>query len=298
MEPAVEIAVASPSRIGESPLWHPREQVLYWVDVVGQRLNRFDPASGDLVHWDFDQDLSCCAPSLDGRLLLAMRDGLWHFDPRDARLTRAARPPYDPKHERFNDGKCDPQGRFWVGTIYEPRTPPNASLHCFSKGRLTKRAEGITNSNGLAWSPNGRTMYWADTTAHTVFAFDFDPVDGGLSHRREFLRFPPKPPGPLPDDYGGRPDGAAVDSEGCYWIAMYEGQRVLRVSPEGELLRILHLPVRCPTMVCFGGADLRTLYITTAREHRPDIELATQTEAGCVLSTRVDVPGLPANFRT
>ena len=293
---AIEVAVALPSRTGESPMWHPREQALYWCDIPGQRLNRFDPRAGDVVHWDFDEDVSCCAPALDGQLILAMRDGVWRFDPVDAKLKRIARAPYDPKHERFNDGKCDPQGRFWAGTIYEPRTPPNASLHCLAQGKLTKRADGITNSNGLAWSPNGRTMYWADTTAHTVFAFDFDPVDGGLSNRREFVRFPIKPAGPLTDHYHGRPDGAAVDVEGCYWIAMYEGARVLRFSPDGELLRTLPMPVRCPTMVCFGGDDLRTLYITTAREHRPAVELAIEPYAGCVLSTRVEVPGLPVNF--
>jgi sugar lactone lactonase YvrE len=138
-------------------------------------------------------------------------------------------------------------------------------------------------------------MYWSDTKAHAVYAFDFDPVDGGLSGRRTFAEFAKRAPGQSLDTYGGRPDGAAVDSEGCYWVAMFEGQRVLRLSPQGQVLREVRLPVRCPTMPCFGGPDLKTLYITTAREKRPPEELALQPLAGCVLAMSVDVPGLPAH---
>src|SRR5690606_31802212 len=114
-------AVASASLLGESPFWHPREKALYYCDIPGRRLNRFDPASGELVHWEFDCEPGSCAPCLDGTLLLAMRDGLWRFDPATGARRELAPPPYDPDIERFNDGKCDPQGRFWVGTIYEPR---------------------------------------------------------------------------------------------------------------------------------------------------------------------------------
>ena len=292
----VQVAVASPSLLGESPLWHPGEQVLYHCDIPGHTLNRFDPASSAHAHWRFDTDVACCAPMLDGALLLAMRDGLWRFDPATGQRSALAEPPYDMATERFNDGKCDPRGRFWVGTIYEPRDPPNAALYRFSDGVLTRQADRITVSNGLAWSPDGRTMYWSDTQAHSVYAFDFDPASGGLSQRRVFANFAAKQPGESLDAYGGRPDGAAVDVEGCYWVAMFEGQRLLRLSPDGALLREVRLPVRCPTMPCFGGADLKTLYITTARENRPVAELAAQPLAGCVLSLRVDVPGLPANI--
>jgi len=293
---AVRVAVASAAWLGESPLWHPRERALYYCDIARHRLQRCDPASGDLKHWEFDTDVASCAPMQGGALLLAMRDGLWRFEPSSGARTRLAEPPYDMAKERFNDGKCDPQGRFWVGTIYEPREPGLASLHCLAGTQLSRRAEGITVSNGLAWSPDGRTMYWSDTQAHTVYAFDFEPGSGGLSRRRVFASFAPKPPGKLRDSYGGRPDGAAVDVQGCYWVAMFEGQRVLRLSPLGQVLRELRLPVRCPTMPCFGGADLRTLFITTARENRPATELAAQPLAGCVLALEVDVPGLPVNF--
>jgi len=259
-------------------------------------LNRFDPANRALSHWDLDSEPACIAAALDGTMLIAMRDGLWRFDTAAGQRTRLAEPPYDPKTERFNDGKCDPLGRFWVGTIYEPRDRPAAALYCWGHGKLERKASDITSSNGLAWSPDARTMYWADTAAHTVYAIDLDGVDCEMSPRRVFMQFPPKRPGQNLIDYGGRPDGAAMDVEGGYWIAMFEGQRLLRLSPEGRVLREVVLPVRCPTMPCFGGADLRTLYVTTSREKRPAAELIEQPLAGCVLSLRVDVPGLPAHM--
>ena len=295
-DPAVRVAVAQASLLGESPLWHPRERALYWCDIPGHRLNRFDPRRGDLSHWAFETDLASIAPMLDGGMLLAMRDGLWRLDTASGERKRLAEPPYDPAQERFNDGKCDPQGRFWVGTIYEPRDAAKATLHCWAGGKLVQRAGGVTVANGLAWSPNGRTMYWSDTKAHTIYAFDVDPASGAISGQRVFARFPLKRDGQPLETYGGRPDGAAVDAEGCYWVAMFEGQRLLRLSPAGEVVRELVLPVRCATMPCFGGHDLKTLYITTSREKRPAAELAAQPWAGCVLALEVDVPGLPANL--
>jgi len=292
----VKIAVASPSLLGESPVWHPREQALYYCDIPACTLNRFDPATGELSHWTFDSEIGSCAPMLDGAMLLAARDGLWRFDPGTGSRSLLAPPPYDPTIERFNDGKCDPQGRFWAGTVYEPRDPPLASLYCFDRGVLTRRADGITVSNGLAWSADARTMYWSDTKSHTIFAFAFDALSGTLSDRRVMAAFPLKQTQEPLEAYGGRPDGAAVDVEGNYWVAMFEGQRLLCLSPSGERLQEVQLPVRCPTMPCFGGPDLKTLYITTARKNRPAAELAEQPLAGCVLSLRVEVAGLPANL--
>jgi sugar lactone lactonase YvrE len=285
-----------PSLLGESPLWHPSEQALYWCDIPGHKLHRYEPAAGVHREWAFDTDVACCAPLNEGGLLLALRRGLVCFDPATGKSRTLAEAPYDAARERFNDGKADPRGRFWVGTIYEPRDPPRAALYRFGGGKLDRMASDITVSNGLAWSPDARTMYWADTKAHRVDALDFEISDGSLSRRRVFAQFPPRPPDASLATYAGRPDGAAVDAEGGYWVAMFEGARLLRLGPDGEVSHELRLPVRCPTMPCFGGRDLKTLYITTSREKRPADELAREPLAGCVLQLRVDVPGLPANF--
>jgi sugar lactone lactonase YvrE len=291
--------VSAPCQTGESPFWHPEEQALYWVDIPARCVHRLDPASGAARRWDFEAEVSACAPLLGGGLLLAMRDGLWRFDAGHFRLHRVAAPPYDTGQQRFNDGKADAAGRFWVGTIHDAREN-RASLYCFDRrlGRhaMGERAQGLANVNGLAWSPDAGTMYWADTKAHTVYAADHDPATGELSNRRRFHVFAPRDAALPLDAYGGRPDGAAVDSEGCYWVAMYEGAQLVRLSPGGDVLARLPLPVRCPTMPCFGGHDLRTLYITTASAHRPLQELAQMPLSGCVLSLSVPVAGLPVNY--
>jgi len=290
------LAVAAPATLGESPLWHPVEQCLYYCDIAEHQVRRFDPASGELRHWQFDTHVASLAARADGALLLAQRDGLWRFDRRTGERTPLAAPPYDTAAFRFNDGKCDASGRFWVGTLSDARQPLSA-LYCFDRLHgLRQMADGVTVSNGLAFSPNGRTLYWSDTTSHTVMAFDLDPATGALADRRTFIAFPRRGADEPLATYGGRPDGAAVDAEGCYWVAMFEGARVLRISPSGEVLRDVRVPVQCPTMPCFGGPDLRTLYLTTSREKRAAEELAAQPWAGGVLSLRVDVPGLPTSF--
>ena len=280
---------------GESPFWHPREQALYWVDIPGHKLNRFTVASAKHDEWSFPTEVASIAPRPDGGVVMARRDGIFHFDVETGESQRIVAAPYDTKKLRFNDGKADPQGRFWVGTIHDERLP-KGSLYCLTPTSIDRIVDDVANSNGLGWSPDGRTMYWTDTKLSTVFAFDFEPHDGNLSRRRVFASFPAKPEDGSLDGYGGRPDGGAVDSEGGYWAACFEGQRLARFAPDGTLLQSIPLPVRCPTMPCFGGDDLRTLYVTTSREKRPEQELAEQPWAGQVLQCRVDVPGLPVNF--
>jgi sugar lactone lactonase YvrE len=291
----VSVAIAQPVLLGESPMWHPVEQVLYYCDVPGKRLHRFDPATRQSQSWAFDTELACCAAAAGGGLVLALRSGFWRFDPSTGVSHCVAAATYDTATERFNDGKCDAAGRFWVGTIPDSRKPVGG-LYCLERGVASQRAGDVCNSNGLAFSPDNRTMYWADTTRHTVFALDFDLASGAIGNKREFARFALRGEGESLATYGGRPDGAAVDVDGNYWVSLFEGQRVVQLSPRGELLREIRLPVRCPTMPCFGGADLKTLYITTSREKRPADELAAQPDAGCVLQMRVDVAGLPSHL--
>ncbi|MFY7866590.1 SMP-30/gluconolactonase/LRE family protein [Roseateles sp.] len=292
---SIEPAGLQPASLGESPVWHAAEQALYYVDIPERQVLRLHPASGELRHWQLDSEPGCIALIEGGGLAVAQRNGLWCLNPEDGSHRPLAPAPFDSGRQRFNDGKPDAQGRLWVGTIDDARQPA-AGLYRYAQGQFQSMAEGIVTSNGLAWSPDQRTLYWSDTKAHEIYRFSFDATSGGLGERQLFASFPARAPDQSLESYGGRPDGAAVDVEGCYWVAMFEGQRLLRLSPQGQVLQEMRLPVRCPTMPCFGGPDLRTLYITTAREKRPAEELAAQPWAGCVLHVRVEVPGLPANL--
>ena len=283
----------APSLLGESPVWHPHEQVLYWSDIPGMQLHRWDPNCQKHHSWAMDSETGCLAPLASGGLLLAQRHGLVKFDPDNGSSRLWLAPPYDPAKERFNDGKVDPHGRLWVGTIYEPRQPALATLMRLERSGLQPIARDCTVSNGLAWSLDGRTAYWSDTFAHCIYAFDLDEQGLPISERRLWHAFAERAADTPIENYGGRPDGAAMDAEGCYWSALFEGQRLVRIAPSGELLQSISLPVRCPTMPCFGGPDGRILFVTTARQNRPEVELAQQPLAGCVLYRRVEVPGAP-----
>lgn len=285
---AVRPALDTPMQLGESPTWCAAEAALYWIDIAASELHRLQPASGIHQSWPLPSTPGCIALCGSGGLIVAMRSGLAWFDPNSGALTPIAAAPYDTATLRFNDGRCDPAGRLWVGTLYEPRDQALAPLFRVDRGAISDSGLRATVSNGVAFSPDGRTLYHADTTAHTIRAYAFDPERGAVGAGRLFRQFPDQRQAP---DYGGRPDGAAVDSEGAYWCAMYEGARVLRLAPDGGLLAEIRLPARCPTMLAFGGSDLRTLYITTARHNRPATELRRYPLSGYLLSLRVDVPG-------
>jgi sugar lactone lactonase YvrE len=299
--------VAEPDQLGESPFWHPSERLLYWVDIPGRQLRRVDPEGGKVESWTMPTDPGCIAPAASGGLVIALRDGVYRASSWGGTLSCVARFSHDPATMRFNDGKADPAGRFWAGTMYEPRDARKAELYSIDlrepmlqdgRPRIEVMAHNAVIANGLAWSPDARTVYWSDTTNHVIFAWDWNAHTNAMHGHRIFHRFPPKPPGWKPGDagYAGRPDGAAVDARGNYWCAMFEGQSLVKLSPAGQLLETIALPVRCPTMPCFGGDDLQTLFVTSARHHRSEEELRALPPSGCVIATRVDVPGLPVNF--
>jgi sugar lactone lactonase YvrE len=299
--------VAQPNEVGESPFWHPQERMLYWVDIPARQVRRADPAKGGVQSWAMPSEPGCIAPVTDGGLVIGLRDGVYRARSWGGPLAPVVRFSYDTATTRLNDGKADPAGRFWVGTMYEPRDARRAELYSVdlreanaSGGEpiVELKAHNAVIANGLAWSPNAKVVYWADTTHHVVHAWDWDPQTNAMQAHRLFQQFPAKPAGWQPGQpgYGGRPDGASVDSQGNYWVAMFEGQRLLQIAPSGELLNEIALPARCPTMPCFGGDDLKTLYVTTARHQRPPAELEALPQSGCVLATRVDVAGLPVNF--
>ena len=304
-----QIVAPQPNELGESPFWHPHEQTLYWLDIPGRNILRANVFMGTVETWPMPSEPGCMAPAASGGLVIALRDGIYRAHDWGGALKLIQIFDHDPATTRFNDGKADTRGRFWAGTIFEPRTSPEAALFavdCRHDGPplVQRQAGDATTANGLAWSPDAKTVYWADTPRHLIRAWDWDAQTNAMSLERVFKQFPMKPPGwqyGIADSagvtsYAGRPDGAAVDIHGNYYVAMFEGQRVLKLSPAGDVLATLHVPAQCPTMPCFGGADLQTLYVTTARHNRSPQELSDFPNSGCVFSTRVDVPGLPVNF--
>lgn len=284
-----EVVHDAPMLVGESPIWHEVESALYWVDIEGLTVNRLHAASGKFTSWKMGSNPSALAIDDNNCLVVATRQGLLRLNTTDGAETPIADAPYDPSKVRFNDGRVDPAGRFWIGTMYEPRDQPAAEMFVLDQDRLRRAwSGGMTNSNGLAWSLDGRTMYHADTTSHRIDCYDYDPATGQQSNRRTLLTFPSDKGAP---DYGGRPDGATMDAEGFYWVAMFEGGRVLRIAPDGRIDREVRLPLKCPTAVAFGGPDLRTLYITSASHGRSSEEIAQYPLTGKVLALKVDVAG-------
>lgn len=271
--------------LGECPQWHVAEQALYWLDIGAPTLNRFDGRTGVNIATPLPEATGCFAFRRDGGFVLAMRSGVWLADGRGRPQRKVADAPYDPAHHRFNDGRCDRHGRFFAGTMNEHRDAPTAALWRLDPDlAFTEVLRDVTISNGLAWSPDGRTMYHADTPAQTVRAYDYDAATGTPSRPRVFARW---------SGAGERPDGATVDAQGCYWIAHYRGGQVLRLSPQGEVLAAYPVPAMCPTMCALGGRDLATLYVTTARRQRDAHELARLPLSGGLFAMKVDVPGLP-----
>ena len=295
LEPNIRPLGAHRCLLGESPLWHPVEQVLYSVDIPGRQVLRWRADAEVPDVFPQTSEPACIAARASGGLVVARRDGLWALDTANGETTPLAPPPYDPARQRYNDGKPDAAGRFWVGALSDAREP-EASLYRIDAAGAEPQWGGIVTSNGLAWSPDGRWLYRSDTKAHTIWRHAFDIERGALAEEQVFARFTPRAADQPLSAYGGRPDGAAVDETGAYWVAMFEGARLLRYAASGALLQEVVLPVRCPTMPCFGGPDRRTLFVTTASDKRPADELAREPWAGAVLALRVDVPGLPANL--
>ena len=278
-----------PMLLGECPLWHPNEAVLYWIDITGRAVHRFNPSHNTHHMWLLPAEPGCIAWCASGGLIVAMRTGVVLLNTIDGSLTPVADAPYDTSRIRFNDGRCDVAGRLWTGTLYEPRDQQAGSLFCIEHGTIRDASKSVTVSNGVAFSIDSHTLYHTDTTAHRIMAYQFNPVTGEIGIGRLFKQFSSN----RTNNYGGRPDGAAIDSEGTYWCAMYEGGRLLRLAPSGEVLREIILPLRCPTMIAFGGPDLKTLYVASVRDKRPAEELAQYPLSGCVLTLSVDVPGRP-----
>lgn len=285
----LEATCVLPARamLGESPIWSDQESRLYWVDIDGRTVHRFDPASGlDETRPAPGRPGSLALTREPGRLLVAIEERLAHLDWAEGSWTDWIALEVAGTGNRLNDSRTDPVGRFWVGSMFDPTSANRASgmLHRVeADGADTVIREGIGVSNGLAFAPDGKTMYFADTKRDTVWAYDYDVATGEPSGERVFLDFA---------DLPGRPDGACVDADGCYWIACVYGSAVLRVTPAGVVDRRVVLPVPKPTMPAFGGPGLSTLFITTiggGGSHQVDPAFP---EAGGVFAVETGIRGL------
>ena len=286
-----ELILDARNATGESPVWSTTEQALYWVDIPAKRLHRWSPADGKEHSWQASQMLACIAQTGNGSWIAAMENGLFAITPHadgslDSRLLASVT--HALPGMRFNDGRCDRQGRFWAGTMVMDMAAgaPVGAMYRYNAGQaepLTAQLQGFIVPNGLAFSPDGNTLYLSDShpDVQKIWAFDYDTDTGTPHNRRLFVDMSKHP---------GRPDGAAVDAEGCYWICGNDAGLIHRFTPQGKLDRSLAVPVKKPTMCAFGGADLDTLFVTSIR---PAGDLADQPLAGGVFALRPGVKGLP-----
>ncbi len=293
-----ELVFDGRARLGECPLWHPQEQVLYWVDISGKTINRFDPIQRTNQAWPTPTEPACIALRKAGGLVTACRDGFYLFDASVGIGKKIADAPYDTTNMRFNDGKCDALGRFWAGAMYEPRTEAIAAMFVLTKGHVQTAwgpgdGLGVKVSNGLAFDPARGVVYQSDTPNHITYRFPFDAAKGTVGARQTFfVRDSDK----TNINYAGRPDGAAIDLDGNYWSAQYEGGRVACYAPDGALRQTIMVAAKRTTMVAFGGADLKTMYITTASEGASAAERLTDPYAGGIFACELDVAGRAEPF--
>src|SRR6478735_8634996 len=281
------VALDVRAELGECAIWSVEEQALYFVDIKGRALHRFEPRAEKHVAIQMPEEIGCIGFKKGGGFIAGFRSGLWLLDASGVRLEKLADNPEDQSQSRFNDGRVDPAGRFLAGTIDEPKLGGRAHLFRYDARGLSVLAERLLTSNGVAFSPDGRTLYHADTPTFTIWRYAYDPATGEATDKTLFVRLAPT------ESDRGRPDGAAVDAEGCYWTALFEGGRIQRYAPDGRLLAEHAVRARCPTMVCFGGPDRKTLYVTSARTGRSEGELAGLPHSGSLFAMPVDVPGLP-----
>jgi sugar lactone lactonase YvrE len=275
----VDVVLAAEARLAEGPVWDPRSSCLRWVDIERGQVHRFDPASGVDTYFEVGEDVGTVAVRAAGGLVIATTTGLYTCLEDGGRKTLLHAVDTAPPGGRFNDGKADPWGRFWAGTLLNDpggacalyRMDPDHSLHTM--------VTGVSCSNGLGWSPDGAVMYYIDTKTGGVDAFDHSVSSGALSGRRRII-----------DIDRGSPDGMTIDADGCLWVALWDGWGLQRFAPDGRLLTTVEVPAQRVTSCAFGGPTLSTLYITTARTGLADF--TDQPHAGSLFAVEPGVTGM------
>jgi sugar lactone lactonase YvrE len=300
MSPFVRIVLKPHAVNGEGPQWDDLRQRLFWVDMRRPSLNAFDPESGDNTWWEMPGWIGCFGLMTDGRLAVALRTGLHLFDPEHGSLRFLAAPPYDPRRVCFNDGGCDRSGHFLAGPLHHGLGPSRPGSDDFAEAPFWRYdgesgwsglTAGVKTSNGLAFSPDGRTLYYSDTSKKTIWACDYDASSGRTENTRVFAQV---------DEGGaqGGPDGAVVDRDGYYTCAVFGSGCLLRFDPAGALERRIELPVRCPTKPALGGEGRATLYVTSASFPFQGVQHDEHPDAGALLALEAPAPGLPTSYMT
>ncbi|MDQ3013062.1 MAG: SMP-30/gluconolactonase/LRE family protein [Acidobacteriota bacterium] len=290
-----ELVLDAKVLLGEGPWWNARTGQLYWVDIEGCAIHVFNPTSGLATgrdrKIDVGQMVGCVVGRKSGGVALALQQGFYHLDLETEKLTPLVDPESHLPGNRFNDGKCDSRGRFWAGTTRINHDEPEGFLYRLDADlSVHRQLDNVWISNGLAWSPDDRTMYFIDSPTGEVIAFDFDAAAGEIGNERLVIEIP---------EGGGSPDGMTIDEEGMLWIALWDGWRVIRVNPAsgngaGAIIDEIKMPVARPTSCVFGGANLDELYITTASTRLPAEELAKQPLAGGLFRCKPGVKGFAA----
>jgi L-arabinonolactonase len=271
--------------LGECPVWCGRSQSLYWIEINDGLLHRFDPASGKNESWAMGEPIGSFALcETDGLVLVALKSGIYFHELAGGRRRLIARPEAHLADNRMNDGRTDPAGRFWVGSMRDPQdgSAQGTFYRVDRDGSCTAMIPGLITSNGLAFSPDGRTLYHSDShpSVRTVWAWDYDLAEGRIANRRVLI-----------DTHGmpGRPDGGCCDADGCYWMTGNDGWEILRLTPDGRIDRRIALPIAKPSMVAFGGPALDVIYITSIRP----ADVTGQPQAGSLFAVRPGVTGIP-----
>jgi L-arabinonolactonase len=269
--------------LGEGPWWSVKQHRLYWVDITGRAVHRSALDGTSYRRWEVPSEIGFLVLARDGGGVMGLRDGLHRLDFDTGEIVSLLPLEQDRPHQRFNDGKCDRQGRLWFGSMRDEPGDPVGALYRYDGGPGATLVFGeVHTSNGLGWSPDGSRMYYTDSPRHRIDVLDFDQATGAVSNRRTFAD----------DPAGVLPDGLTVDSEGCVWSAKWDGSAVVRYTPGGDVDRLVEMPVARPTSCMFAGPDLRTLVVTSALDG-PGVTSARPELAGATFLLGVDVPGLP-----